>query len=97
MSLLPNETRLHRCKAWRASRRKVVHVLAGRGLFQEIFGEEMCVISGEGEVPVNFPFDHYLGLAADAASVAGPARLEDVNCGAVDAVMRVFTPEKIPV
>jgi len=74
---------------------KVVHVLAGRGLFQEIFGEEMCVITVKARCRSIFPSTINLGLAADVASVAGPCPiLEDVNCGAVEAVMRVSRQKK---
>ena len=76
---------------------EVVHVFTGRGLFQEISGEEMGVISRECDVPVQSPFQHSFGLVAHVTGVAGPARLDDVDGRAVNPVMGAFAPKAIPV
>ena len=54
---------------------EVVHVFTGRGLFQEISGEEMRRVNGESEMAVDSPLEQRLGLVAHITRVAGRVRI----------------------
>ena len=60
-------------KAVRHPSRKIIHILAGRGLFQEISGEEMRVVCRESDMAIQSPYPHHLSLVAHVTGVAGLA------------------------
>jgi len=76
---------------------EIVHVPAGCGFIQERSGEEMSVIGGKGDMPVETPFQQRLRLVAHAAGIAGFPGLNQINRRPVNAVVDVLPPEAIPI
>jgi hypothetical protein len=75
----------------------VVHIFARRAGFQKISREEVCVGSGEREMPLQLPLGEHLSLIADVTITTRPGGHDHVDAVAVYRIACAFSPKEIPI
>src|SRR5439155_15712544 len=76
---------------------RVVNVVGGSSVLEKGSGEEVSIVYGQRQMPVDAPLHLNFGLVSYESSLARSSRAQEDQRAVVDSVVAARAPENVPV